>query len=319
MGLLALFAACLGRHSGQRRIQVGSPIANRQLPELEPLIGFFVNTLVLRTDLEGIPSLADLLGQVRQVALDAFAHQDVPFDRLVDELQPQRDLSSSPLFQAMFVLQNAPAPELTLAGLNLAVTELDNGTAKFDLILSLEELDGELHGWIEYSSDLFDLPTVERFSAHFKNLLAAAAARPEAPLAGLDLLGEGERQQLLFDWNDSALALDLGSSFPQMFERQVRRTPAALAAACGGLELSYAGLANAAHRLARGLLAAGLAPEGRVAVWAERGIDFLAAILAIASSVLISATSDRKTSAGPTWSTGRTIAWHTAHPFALSL
>ena len=281
MGLLALFAACLQRHTGQASIRIGSPIANRQLAELERLIGFFVNTLVMRIDLAADPSLVMLLRAVRQTALAAYAHQDVPFERLVDELQPRRDLARSPLFQAMFVLQNAPAPRLDLAGLALDLAELDNGTAKFDLTLSLEEVGGELHGWIEFNRDLFDPATIERFGHHFRRLLAAAVERPGEPLAALPLLGAAERAQLVSEWNDTHAEPAEPAPVHRLFEVQARLRPHAVAVSAAGLHLTYAELNDRANRLALTLCAAGARPDATVAILAGRGPETIAGLLGI--------------------------------------
>jgi amino acid adenylation domain-containing protein len=281
MGLLALFAAELGRHSGQARIQVGSPIANRQVPELEELIGFFVNTLVFRVDLTGDPSFSTLLGRVRQVALGAYAHQDVPFELVVDDLQPERDLSRSPLFQTMFILQNAPAAELDLPGASLAVAELDNGTAKFELTLSLEEVGGLLLGWLEYNSDLFDRVTVERFSAHCQNLVAAAAERPGEPLSSLTLLGPAERAQLVVEWNDSRADLP-GEPFVHTLVRaQAKRAPDALAVSAPDGHLTYGELAARSNRLAHVLSIAGVGPDVPVGIFAGRSLEAVVGLLGI--------------------------------------
>jgi amino acid adenylation domain-containing protein len=281
MGLVSLVAACLQRYSGQERIHVGSPVANRRMAELEGLIGFFVNTLVLRADFGDDPSLLTLLARMRRTALEAYMHQDVPFERLVEELQPERDLSRSPLFQAMFVLQNAPAPRLELPGLSLAVSEVDNGTAKLELTLSLEETGDGLLGWIEFNSDLFDGTTAERIGAHFGHLLAAAAASPETPLAELPLLGESGRFQLLTEWNDTRVEIPREALVHRLVAAQAERTPDAVAVSGGGVELTYGELTRRAGRLARTLRAAGVAPDMPVGIFAERSCEMVVGVLAI--------------------------------------
>jgi len=281
MGLLALFAAGLARHTGQDVVDVGSPIANRRFAEVEGLIGFFVNTLVLRTDLGGAPSMSRLISRLREVAMGAYAHQDVPFERLVEELQPERDLSRSPLFQAMLVLQNAPAQHLELTDLALAVEELDNGTAKFELTLSLEETGAGLEGWIEHNTDLFDGVMIERFAVHLENLLAAAVERPEQPLAGLPLLAAAERHQLLAEWNDSRSPLPGGTCVHDLFAAQVESTPEAVALSFLERELTYAELDARADRLARSLRALGVGPEVTVGIFLERSLEMVIGQLAI--------------------------------------
>jgi amino acid adenylation domain-containing protein len=281
MGLLTVVAACLHRYSGQERIHVGAPVANRRMAELEGLIGFFVNTLVLRADFGDAPSLAVLLERLRRTALEAYMHQDVPFERLVEELQPERDLSRSPLFQAMLVLQNAPAPRLELPGLRLAVSEVDNGTAKLELTLSLEETGDGLAGWIEYNSDLFDGTTAERIGTHFGHLLAAAAASPETPLAELPLLGESGRFQLLVEWNDTRVEIPREGLVHRLVAAQAERTPDAVAVSGGGIELTYRELTRRAGHLARTLRAAGATPDIPVGIFAERSCEMVVGVLAI--------------------------------------
>jgi amino acid adenylation domain-containing protein len=281
MSLLALFAACLERHGGQAQVHIGSPIANRRLPELEELIGFFANTLVLRVDLAAATSLQSLLGPVRRTALEAYAHQDIPFERLVDELSPSRDLARSPLFQTMLVLQNAPAPRLELAGLSLDLAELDNGTAKFELTLSLEEVDGGLSGWIEYDSDLFDTTTAERFSARFRSLLAAAAASPGAPLSLLPLLGEAERSQLLIEWNDSRSDEPAEPFVHRLFATCARRVPEAVAISAAEGDLTYRELDARANGLARTLRTSRIAADVPVGILAERSLSMVVGMLGV--------------------------------------
>ncbi|HEV7514955.1 MAG TPA: amino acid adenylation domain-containing protein, partial [Thermoanaerobaculia bacterium] len=250
MGLFAAFSTLLARLAGQSGITVGTPVANRRWPELEGLIGFFVNTLVLRAELGGEVSLAGLLPQAREVALGAYAHQDLPFERLVEELEPERDLSRSPLFQAMLGLENAPAARLTLPGLTLALAEIDNGTAKFDLTLALEEDSGDgLSGYLEYASDLFDGVTAERFAQRFELLLDAALAAPQRPLAELPLLAAAERQALA-EWNDTAAPLPQELSIHEWIERQSEGTPDAVALSFEEESLTYGERERRANRLA---------------------------------------------------------------------
>jgi hypothetical protein len=193
MTLLAVFQILLHQYAGQDDIVVGSPIAARDRPELEGLIGFFANSLVLRTDLSGGPIFKALLGRVREMALGAYGHQDVPFEKLVEELKPERNPSYSPLFQVAFAFQNAPSTPLKLEGLTMTSFAVDNGTAKFDLTLSLREEAEGLKGWLEYNTDLFDAATIRRMSGHFENLLKGIVANPEQRVSELPLLTHAGR------------------------------------------------------------------------------------------------------------------------------
>ena len=285
MGLMAAFQALLHRYSGQSDIRVGTPIANRRWEELEGLIGFFVNTLVLRADFSGepsgAPSLRGLLHQVRESALGAYAHQDVPFERLVDELQPERDLSRTPLFQAMFILQNAPMRPLALSGLELSLAELHNGTAKYELTLSLEETAEGLRGWLEYNSDLFDGATAGRLLAGLDQLLRAGAGQPAVPIAALSLLSEADRHQIVHEWNDFAAAVPSDTCVHLLFEAQVERRPDESAVSGEGVDLTYRELNERANRLARRLRSLGVRWDVPVGVCADRSADVAVALLAV--------------------------------------
>ncbi|MES1211854.1 MAG: condensation domain-containing protein, partial [Acidobacteriota bacterium] len=215
MTLLAGFTALLGRLARQEDVAVGLAIANRTRREVEGLIGFFVNTLVVRTDLSGMQGFAQLVGQVRETALASYAHQDLPFERLVEELQPERNLSRNPLIQVMFGYQNFPRAEAEVRGLTLSPPDEDKvagGTAKFDLTLFLFEDGGQLQGTLEYNSEIFEAATMRRLLRSFETLLAAAVADPETPVAFLPLLGAAERHQLTIEWNDSASAYPADAS-----------------------------------------------------------------------------------------------------------
>ena len=201
MTLLAAFDVLLYRYTGTEDILVGSAIANRNLREIEGLIGFFVNTLVLRTDVSGNPTFSELLGRVRDMSLDAYAHQDLPFEMLVEALQPERSLSHTPLFQVMFILQNAPMSLVELAGLSATLLPVQSTTAKFDLTLSMENTATGLVGVWEYNTDLFDADTIERMAGHFQTLLLGIVANPMRQISQLPLLSGVERQQLLVEWN----------------------------------------------------------------------------------------------------------------------
>ncbi|HEY4588718.1 MAG TPA: condensation domain-containing protein, partial [Thermoanaerobaculia bacterium] len=256
MALLAGFQALLARTTGGEDLPVGTPIANRNRIETEGLIGFFVNTLVLRGDLAGDPSFRALLRRSREAALGAYAHQDVPFEKLVEELRPERDLSHAPLFQAMVILQNAPPAALDLPALTAAPQSADNGTTKFDLRLSLMETAAGLAGSLVYNRDLFDGATVARLGGYLETLLAAAVADPGLPLSALPLLGAAERHQLLA-WGD-ARSLSTGGCLHRVFAAQAARSPEQPAVTCAGESLSYRELDERSNRLARVLIAAGV-------------------------------------------------------------
>ena len=281
MALLAAFQTLLARWSGSDDVAVGSPIANRNRAETEPLIGFFVNTLVLRGGLGGSPSFGALLRRVRETLLDAYAHQDLPFEKVVEELRPERALSHSPLFQVMLILQNAPLALPRLAGLGLAVEEIAGETAKLDLTLSLAEDEGGLRGQLEYDRDLFDGTTAERLLGHYLTLLAAAVAAPERRAAELELLPAAERAQLLGEWNDTAAPFRRDLCLHERFAAQAARTPRAVALVWGEERISYADLARRANRLAHRLRRLGVGPESRVGVALERTPELVAALLAV--------------------------------------
>ena len=280
MTILAALKVLLFRYSGQADIVIGSPIANRTHPELRGLIGCFVNTLVLRTSLSGNPTFRELLGRVREVTQGAYAHQDLPFERLVEELQPQRDLSRNPLFQVMFALQAAARSEHVVGGVRLRPVESDNGVAKFDLTVDLRETEQGLRGHFQYDASLFDAPTRERMVGHFHTLLAAVAEHPDQRLATLPLLPPAERQQLLVSWNAT------GRPFPacgihQLVEAQVARTPQATAVSAPDGDLSYAGLNARANALARELRGRGAGPDTLVGLCVSRSCDLIVGILGI--------------------------------------
>ncbi|MGE5825553.1 MAG: condensation domain-containing protein, partial [Bacteroidota bacterium] len=221
MTLLAAFQVLLYRHSGQENFAVGSPVAGRDDRRLEVLIGLFVNTLVMRADLAGDPGFVELVARVRENALEAYAHQDLPFERLVEELRPQRDPSRNPLVQAMFTLQNVPDSELDLPGVRSSQIELATDTAKFDLTLSLTETPDGLRGQLEYATDLFDGWRMERLVGHFRVLLEGIVADPGQRISHLPLLTEPERHQLLVEWNDTAVEYPRDRCIHELFEAQV--------------------------------------------------------------------------------------------------
>jgi amino acid adenylation domain-containing protein len=281
MTLLAAFQALLARYSRQDDISVGTPIANRTRAELEGLIGFFVNTLVLRTDLSGEPSFRELARRAREVCLGAYAHQDLPFEMLVDALQPRRNLSHSPLFQVMIALQNTPVGTQELPGLQISPVEAHSGTAKFDMTLFIGEEGDRITGALEYNTDLFDAATIERMLSHFQALLEQAIADPEQPIASAQLLGEHERRQLLLEWNATDAAYPRDTCVHTLFEEQVVRTPAADAVVYGGRRLTYAELNARSNQLAHHLRELGIGPDQLVGVCVERSPELVIGLLGV--------------------------------------
>jgi amino acid adenylation domain-containing protein len=279
MTLVAAFETLLHRHSGQLEFGVGTPIANRSDRQLEGLIGFFANTLVLRADLRGDPTFDELLGRVREDALGAYAHQAVPFEQVVDELGVERDLGSNPLFQAMFVLQNAAPGGLAMAGLRVRDERVPLETSKFDLTLTIREERDGLVGSFEYATDLFDPATMERMAAHFRTLLVAAVRDPDTRVSALPLLGDDERQQLA-RWNATQVPRE-PTCLHALLEAQARRTPDAVAVRYEGERLTYLELDERANGLAHRLAALGVGPEVRVAVFAERSLELVTALCAV--------------------------------------
>jgi amino acid adenylation domain-containing protein len=285
MVLLAALQALLARYTGQTDVAVGSPIAGRQRAEIEPLVGFFVNTLVMRTDLSGDPTGGELLGRVRETALGAFAHQDLPFELLVERLAPGRDLDGTPLFQVMLVVQNTPWPTVALPDLELAPAAVPGRTAKFDLTLALVPEQG-WHGDLEYRRELFDGATMERLSSHLATLLTGLAAAPQRRLAELPWLAEPERAALLREWNDTRSRYPRERCVHELFREVAARQPeaVALAAASGEPLLTYAELERRSNRVARCLRRLGVAPEVPVAVMSGRSAELVVAVLGILKS-----------------------------------
>jgi len=279
MALLAAFKTLLHRYVGTGDIVVGSPIANRNRSEIEGLIGFFVNTLVLRTDLSDNPTFRELLGRIQEVTLGAYAHQDLPFDLLVEELRPQRELSHTPLFQVTFALQHTPMSAVELSGLTLQPLENDSGTAKFDLSLLMEETETKLQGSFVYNTDLFDAATITRMAEHFQTLLVGIVANPEQRVAELPLLTTTEQYQLLVEWNHTQVEYPLDQSIYQLFEAQVERTPDAIAVVFADQQLTYQELNARANKLAHYLQALGVAPDVLVGICMERSLEMVVGML----------------------------------------
>ena len=283
MTVLAGFFALLHRASGQRDVLVGSPIAGRHQAETEPLIGLFVNTLVIRSRLRGRPGFRGLLGTMRETTLDAYAHQDLPFEKLVAELSPRRTRSHSPIFQVMVGHQSAgPSARETLSGLTAQPLAADSVTAKFDLSLSLGESSDELRGGLSYRTDLFDAVTVQRLGAHLRNLFESVAADPERPLEETALVGAAERHQLVVEWNATESAEE-GNLYDLMARWFARRPDAVALVGDRAVERrwSYGHLGRRVHSLAHRLSQLDVGPEVRVGLCLERSPEAVAALLAV--------------------------------------
>ncbi|MDP8934246.1 MAG: condensation domain-containing protein, partial [Cyanobacteriota bacterium] len=281
MTLLAAFKTLLYRYTGQEDILVGSPIANRNRREIEELIGLFANTLVFRTNLSSNPTFKELLGIVREVALGAYNHQDLPFEKLVEILQPERDLSHNPLFQVLFSLRNVRTPQIKLPGVTLSSLEIERKTARFDLALDLEEgLEG-INGTLEYSQDLFDASTARRIAGHFLTLLESIAANPEQHLSNLPILTKPEQQQPLFEWNNTQSELPKNQCVHGLFEAQTERTPDAIAVVFDGDQLTYRELNRRANQLAHHLKNLGVKPEIPVGIFVDRSLEMVVGLLGI--------------------------------------
>jgi amino acid adenylation domain-containing protein len=280
MVLLAGFSALLARHSGQDEVLIGSPVANRNNPQLEKLIGFFVNTIALRVDVRDDPSFETLVARTKQTALDAFAHQDIPFEDLVEDLQPERSLGHQPIYQVMFALQNAPISTLTLPGVAVSVQDFTGDTAKFDLTLTMAEAAGRLAGAFEYSTDLFDQATIRRMIGHFEILLAASLDAPGTPVSELQLLSPEETELVLRGWTGGTAAFPGDRCIHEVFEARVVENPDRVALVFEGQSVTYGDLNARANRLAHHLIALGVRPDTLVAVALERGIELVVALLA---------------------------------------
>ena len=281
MVLLAAFQTLLHRLTGEEDVVVGTPVAGRDRVELEPLIGFFVNTLPLRSRLSGGAPFCELLGQVREATLQAFAHQDLPFEKLVEELQPLRDLTRTPLFQAMFAFQNTPGAASEMPGLSLSQLPVETGVSRFDLTLVVSQPGGELGGLLEYNTDLFDSATVQRLANHLRALLAALVVDADRPLSGLPVLSESARHQLELEWNDMVTGTSGGERIDRWLAEQALRTPEAAALRCAGREWSYRALDGWAGRLAGRLRRLGVGPETRVGVCLERSPELIGSVVGI--------------------------------------
>jgi amino acid adenylation domain-containing protein len=282
MLLLAALKTLLHRYSGQDDIVVGSPIANRNRSEVEGLIGYFVNMLALRTDLSGDPSFLELVRRVREVALAAYEHQDLPLEKVIEALRPPRDPSRTAIFQVMFVLQNNQIPDLTHPELTLGPLDLDEGTgtSKFDLTLSIAEADRDLIGGFEYNTDLFDRETIVRMSGHFRAMLEGILADPERRLSSLPMIDDEERRKVLANGRAPRVERADDPCIHRLFEIQAERTPDAVAVQSDGPSLTYRQLNERANRLARELRARGVGPDILVGIGMTRSLDLAVGLLA---------------------------------------
>ncbi|MCV3216977.1 amino acid adenylation domain-containing protein [Plectonema radiosum NIES-515] len=281
MVLQAAFAILLHRYSAQEKILVGTPSANRNHLGIEPLIGFFVNMLVLRFNLSGNPTFNEFLFQVRQVALEAYSQQDLPFEQLVDVLQPKRSLSHSPLFQVAFGWQDSQFDSPNLFGLTVTRLEVEKVTAKFDLTLLMEEHEQGLKGEWEYSTDLFEPDTIQRMNGHFQTLLEGIVANPQQRVSSLPLLTEAERHQLLFEWNNTQTKYPQDKCIHELFEKQVELRPNAVAVIFEEEQLTYQELNVRANQLAHHLQTLGVGPEVLVGICVERSLSMVVGLLGI--------------------------------------
>ena len=281
MTLLAAFQVLMRRYTGCEDIMIGSPISGRDLPEVENLIGFFVNTLVLRGDLSGNPDFRTLVQRTRKTALDAYTHQEVPFEKVVEVLRPERDMSHSPLFQVMLVFQNAANDAGWLDDLEILGEPISTGASVFDLTLFVREMGDELKLGVEYSTDLFDGSRINRMLGHYQRLLEAIVAEPGRPVADLPLLTEPEQKQILFDWNETYLSFPQDKLLSDLVEEQARRRPDETAVVFGGKQLTYRQLDERSNQLGHHLQKLGVGPDSLVAVCVERSLDMVVGLLGV--------------------------------------
>ena len=281
MLLLTAFKTLLHRYTAQDDMLVGTAFANRNRAEIEPLIGFFVNTVVIRANLSGNPTFRELLAQVRERSLEAQAHQDVPFERVVTELRPNRELSQQPLFQIMFAYENAPMPALDLSGLTVTPIEVHTRTTKFDLTLVMTDTEQGLSGFFEYSSDLFDEATITRMIGHFQTLLEAVIIDPEHRIGNVPILTKAEYHQIVTEWNDTKADYPGENCIHELFEIQAERTPDAVAVVFEDEQLTYQELNLRSNQLAHYLRGQGVEAETLVGVCVERSIEMIVGVLGV--------------------------------------
>lgn len=281
MVLLAAFKTLLCRYSGQSDIIVGSPIANRNRKDIEGLIGFFTNNIILRTRFSNKIVFSELLAKVRQVTVEAYTNQDVPFEKLVGELHAERDMSRNPLFQVLFGMQNAPVPKMEFSELNVSILELDAGYSRFDLSVDIRDAGDRLFADFEYNTDLFSEDTISRMAGHYRQLLSCIAYNPNLPLDSYEIMTAGEKKTILYKWNDTKKDINACSNWTELFERQAAASPDAVAAVCGKQQVTYSELDERSNRLAHYLHSAGVGPETVVGVYTDRSIDMLAVLIGI--------------------------------------
>src|SRR2546423_587361 len=281
MTLLAAFAGLLYRHSGQPVFGIGVPIVNRRWAEIEPLIGLFINTLALRVDASGNPTVMAMLQQVKEAALGAYAHQDLPFEKLVEELETERSLSRTPIFQVMFIFQNIPTEPLSLPGLTAVPERIETGKEKYDLTLAMKESKDGIKGVLSYNTDLFDQTTCTRMTNHLQEIIRGIVANSQANLSDLPLLSPAERQQLSIEWNDTDRDHRLSHGLRELIEAQVERAADAIALVDEEASLSYGELNSRANRLGGYLHHLGVGPEVRVGICLERSLDLVVGLIGI--------------------------------------
>jgi len=281
MTLLAAFQTLLHRHTGQTDIVVGSPVAARSRKDFEQLIGFFLNMLVLRLDFSGNPTFAEVIQRARNVCISALSHREVPFERLVEELHPDRTLGQNPLFQVSFAFKNTPRDPLDLADISVEDLEVESGIARFDLHLFMEETDGHLKGYCDYDTDLFNADTIERLLGHFQTLLHGMVDDPDQRISDLPMLSEAERHQLLVEWKNTKSDYPKDKCIHQLFEAQVDKTPNEVAVVLDDQQLTYHELNTRANRLAHHLRKVGVGPDVLVAICVETSMEMIVGLLGI--------------------------------------
>src|ERR1051325_9927068 len=281
MTLLGGWAALMGRLSGQEEVVIGIPVANRGSVEIEKLIGFFVNTLAVRVNVSGSQTVGELLEGVKRQALSAQEHQDLPFERVVEIIGPERSLSHTPLFNVMFAWHNGVEGKLEFPGVEIEALSAESVTAKFDLALSLQETSERIRGGVEYATALFEATTIERYLGYFSKLLASMIDGENQRLDTIELLGERELEQVLFEWNETEAKYRKDKFLQELFEEQVEKTPDAVAVVCGDEDLSYGELNRRANQLAHYLRKLGVKPDTRVGICVERGMEMVVGLLGI--------------------------------------
>ena len=281
MFMLAAFGSLLSRYTGQENIIIATPIANRTQPELTNLIGFFANTILMRVDLTGDPTFRELLARVKTTATAAYSHQDLPFEKLVEDLHPARDVNKQPLFQVLLVMQRMPDMIEEPGGLAITPVEIHNGTSKCELTLSIQESAEGMTAVMEYDSDLFEAPSISRMLGCFQTLVKGALSTPELRVSSLPLLSPSEVQQIVVEWNDTETDYPRSSTIHTLFEHQVERTPDAIAVSSGGSHITYRQFNSRANQLAHTLAARGVRTESVVAICLDRSIELVCGLLAI--------------------------------------